>query len=757
MKRIFFLAVALIMAVLCPAQKQTGYVKTPGRLGPKGELISGHRIAGATLYFRDISAVGSGADGTFTFAVPGRSFVLTRVQKKDYELTDHDMLGKSHSTSGEPFIVVMDTPDALLERRLASERRQRRTLSDQLRAREDEIEALKAQQKITEADYRKKLQELYASQDKNEKLIAEMAERYARMDFDQMDDFRRRVAACIQNGELTRADSLLNTRGSLESRAAEIRDKKAALRANAEDIARRQQEQSKAESMTAREVDDFGADCYNRHEICLLEHKNDSAAYYLELRAAADTLNLEWQNDAGRFFYDYIADYNKAMYYFNRILSACGVKDDNNYWEAVAYSNIGSIYFSHGDYNQALEYYEKALKIWLDIFSGNHHEVATNYNNVGYAYQSQGEYTKALEFYEKALKIWLGISGGNHLAVATIYNNIGSINSSQRNYTQALECYEKALSIQLHILGENHPNIATIYNNIGFVYDSQGYNAKALEYYEKASRIWQDAFGENHPDVALVYSNIGSAYDSQGDYTRALEYNEKALKIWLAAFGENHPDVATIYNNIGAAYDSQEDYTQALEYYGKALKIRLEILGENHPDLATTYNNIGIVYFKQGDYAQALEYFEKALKIRVDIFGENHPDVDTNYTTIAHVYWTAKSKGEVLPGFDEFTSERVFVGTIAPGDTPAGQQGMIGEYVILEFGDWNIDSESSLLVKNEELRGKPKTVTVMQNGTISQHHFENTIGMQLSYKKIGKAERERIVAEYHKWKAQTGR
>ena len=201
MKRIFFLAVALIMAVLCPAQTQTGYVKTPGRLGPKGELISGQRIAGATLYFRDISAVGSGADGTFTFAVPGRSFVLTRVQKKDYELTDFDMLGKSHSTSGEPFIVVMDTPDALLERRLASERRQRRTLSDQLRAREDEIEALKAQQKITEADYRKKLQELYASQDKNEKLIAEMAERYARMDFDQMDDFRRRVATCIQNGE----------------------------------------------------------------------------------------------------------------------------------------------------------------------------------------------------------------------------------------------------------------------------------------------------------------------------------------------------------------------------------------------------------------------------------------------------------------------------------------------------------------------------------------------------------------------------
>ena len=81
--------------------------------------------------------------------------------------------------------------------------------------------------------------------------------------------------------------------------------------------------------MRARILDDFGADCYNRHEICLLEHKNDSAAYYLELRAAADTLNAEWQNDAGRFIKDYLADYSKALYYYNRILSICGSNDDN--------------------------------------------------------------------------------------------------------------------------------------------------------------------------------------------------------------------------------------------------------------------------------------------------------------------------------------------------------------------------------------------------------------------------------------------
>ncbi len=87
--------------------------------------------------------------------MPGKSFVLTRVQKKDYELADRDLLGKTHSPSDEPFVVVMDTPDALLAQRLANERRLRRTLQRQLQAREDEIEALREQHRITEDEYHK--------------------------------------------------------------------------------------------------------------------------------------------------------------------------------------------------------------------------------------------------------------------------------------------------------------------------------------------------------------------------------------------------------------------------------------------------------------------------------------------------------------------------------------------------------------------------------------------------------------------------
>lgn len=97
--------------------------------------------------------------------------------------------------------------------------------------------------------------------------------------------------------------------------------------------------------------------------------------------------------------------------------------------------------------------------------------------------------------------------------------------------------------------------------------------------------------------------------------------------------------------------------------------------------------------------------------------------------------------------------EYVFTATVVDGNTPANEQGMSGEFIVLEFGDWNIESKVSLFDKIEELRGKPKTITVMQGDIIRHHHFEDKIGVQLNLKKVGKEEKQRIISEYKKWKS----
>lgn len=429
----FLLFLCLIAATSVSfAQTQRGYVKTRGRLAADGTLNPGMRLPGVILKLKDGSCVVSGNDGQFCFLVQDKVFCIASVEKEGYQLYNSELLGRSCQYSNSDLIIVMDTPDNVLADRCATEIKMRRMQQRQLAEKENEIEALKDQERITEEQYKQQLKALYESQENNEKLISEMAERYSTIDFDLLDDFQRCGATFIQNGEFTRADSLFKTRHSIE----EVKNLTGRLQ---------------------KEQEDLAADCFIRAEIFKTQCKNDSAAYWLGVRANLDTLNVAWQLDAGDFIVCELADYNAALRYYNRALTGA-------------------------------------------IIQG----------------------------------------------------------------------------------------------------------------------------GEQGEKVEMIYGKIGQ------------------------------------------------------------------------------------------------------------------------------VYYSAKAQGVELPGFKEFTQSGTFICTT--GDSPASKSGMSGEYYVLEFADWTIDSNASLYAKDDELRGRPKTIVVQKEDEISRFHLENTIGLDIGFKKVGEEEKQRILKAYREWK-----
>jgi tetratricopeptide (TPR) repeat protein len=289
----------------------------------------------------------------------------------------------------------------------------------------------------------------------------------------------------------------------------------------------------------------------------------------------------------------------------------------------------GNIYL--GNYQRALEWYNKALPICEKVLGKEHPDTATMYHNIAGVYDKKGDYSKALELYDKALAIQEKALGIEHPHTAATYNNIGSVYDKKGDYAKALEWYNKALPIFEKVLGNEHPDTATTYSNIATVYDNQGDYDKALEWYNKALEIKEKVLGKEHPSTATTYNNIASVYDDQGNYPKALEWYNKALAIKEKVLGKEHPSTATTYNNIAGVYDSQGDYPKALEWYNKALPIYEKALGKEHTSTATTYNNIAAVYDSQGKYDKALEWYRKALPIREKTLGKEHP-----YTIAIH-------------------------------------------------------------------------------------------------------------------------
>jgi tetratricopeptide (TPR) repeat protein len=614
-KKIFLLSVTMMLGIMLSAQTQQGYVKTKGRM-VDGKLVPGQGLKGATVSIKGRTAILVNADdGAFSFPVAETQFRLDSVNKKGYQLVDLDACPKTYKYSSNPLYIVMETPEQQLQDKLNAERKIRRNLQKQLQAKEDEIEALKEENKITVEEYQKSMQKLYEDQVSNEQLISDMAKRYSELDYDQLDVFYRQVSYFIENGELVKADSILRSRGDIKALVNTLIQHGQRLKEEKEML-------QQAEAVHQADIEEASKRCYSFYETFYLQHQNDSAAHYLLLRAQLDSTNVEAQNDAAKFLVEFLSEYDKAIPYYQTAMRQAKLQyGEKCEWVATILYNTGMIHYYRSELPEALEDFNKSKDIYSELLGENHPEVATMLNAIGLVYNSLGEYQTALDYFLQCVEIRKAAFGENHFDLAASYNNIGHIYSVLQDFSKAMEYQKKSMEIKKKLLNENDPSIAITCANIGSIFYYQHDLDSAAYYFNKALEINIIALGEFHPNTATSYANAASMYNVNKDHDKALEYNMKALTIMQKILGENHPKTAFYCSNIGATYIYKGDYEEALKYLNKALSIKKEALGEEHPDLANYYYNIGEVQYRMGDNTSALESFNKAKSIWSNTYG----------------------------------------------------------------------------------------------------------------------------------------
>ena len=136
--------------------------------------------------------------------------------------------------------------------------------------------------------------------------------------------------------------------------------------------------------------------------------------------------------------------------------------------------------------------------------------------SLGVGFDELAQYEQALEWYNKALGIREKVLGAEHPDTAYTYNNIAIEYYEQCNYPKALEWHQKALGIREKVLGAEHPDTAATYNNIAVVYRNQGNYPKALELYHKSYIIGLSKLGATHPDTIATRKNMEAAYEDSG-------------------------------------------------------------------------------------------------------------------------------------------------------------------------------------------------------------------------------------------------
>lgn len=291
-----------------------------------------------------------------------------------------------------------------------------------------------------------------------------------------------------------------------------------------------------------------------------------------------------------------LTNWDEAIRYYEKALKI----DDNN--PALLY-NMALALFKKGDRFPALEFLKKAAesdkigdvaynsysRLGAEFLESNMFDLAEKYlvqatrmrpqdpvarYNLAVAYLRQNKNSEALKELEESERL----SQGDMVMM----ESIGESYFSMKDYDKSLRAYSKVLETA----GRN----VKILSRIGEIYYSKGDLEKAYDSYRKVTQI-QPAT-EN---ARIAYLNMGNILDDAQKFEDAIKAYESAIAI------RDNDDLA--YYNLGIAYKHSDKPAMAINSWRKAVQI--------NPDNAKVRLAIADYYYEQGYNDQAEKEYQE--------------------------------------------------------------------------------------------------------------------------------------------------
>lgn len=291
---------------------------------------------------------------------------------------------------------------------------------------------------------------------------------------------------------------------------------------------------------------------------------------------------------------------------------------------------LGIVTRDLGEFEKAKALSNEALLISTDSIIN-----ASAYNNIGACNRNLGLYEEALQAYIKALKIYE--SNGEEGNIATVVNNIGTIYSYLGMNDQAIENHLKAKDI--FEKRDNKQGMSEVYNSIAIIYANSGKLNKALSYFKNSLELEEEL--NSQKGIAESTNNVGAVYYYLGKIDSALVYFNKSVKAEKSI--GNEAGVGSTFNNIADVLMESNRLNEAKVYLDSAYYYNTQAKSAN--DISYTLNNYSTYYEIRNQPAKALEYYKE-----YDKFKDSISSIETKgkVAELKIQYETEKKEKEIL-------------------------------------------------------------------------------------------------------------
>ena len=197
--------------------------------------------------------------------------------------------------------------------------------------------------------------------------------------------------------------------------------------------------------------------------------------------------------------YNHIGNYDKSTSCFSESVKIYRSSGEDNAAVGMALGYVAKNYARKKQFAKAVELSTESLRLQRQF--ANAGDIAESLVDLGNILKAWGKTDQALQFFEEALRTYKEAFGIDSVEVAICRYNIGILKKALGEAEAALRYFGGALRIHRRTDGDKSLNVANNLFQIGQIYDSFGEKEKSLKCFEECSKIREEILGKDHLDV----------------------------------------------------------------------------------------------------------------------------------------------------------------------------------------------------------------------------------------------------------------
>ena len=234
-----------------------------------------------------------------------------------------------------------------------------------------------------------------------------------------------------------------------------------------------------------------------------------------------------------------------------------------------------------GDFNEAFNLFNQALKLYWDIEDSQKEQISCIYC-LADILRDYGVPEKAKVFYDLAKS--LEDFGPDHLKTLKARNNFADFYLDSENLSTYVDIEERLVADSLRVLGADDLNTITYCSNLAIGYISFGRAQEAVSLLEQVVATSTKIQGADHKDTVFFRTNLVTAYQAAERYEEAEALRKQGnieddSDITIA---DDDPVRVSILNQFAAKFIANKDFDNAISAYEAAISESTNIFGAEH-------------------------------------------------------------------------------------------------------------------------------------------------------------------------------